>query len=65
MEEHAARVKAREEALGERERRHVEREEALDRQMAEVRAAKDAAYGKVQRKRAELERITKEIETAM
>jgi hypothetical protein len=33
--------------------------------MAEVRAAKDAAYGKVQRKRAELERITKEIETAM
>ena len=31
MEEHAARVKAREEALGERERRHVEREEALDR----------------------------------
>ena len=31
VEEHAARVKAREEALGERERRQAEREEAVDR----------------------------------
>jgi hypothetical protein len=33
--------------------------------MAEVRAAKDAVYSKVQRKRGELERITKEIEITM